>query len=203
MIQARLKSQVRVNPLKVLHPVRLGSALTPAEIRTYYRAVLGPERVSDRQAILIFYWCPFKPHTDGFTVNLVTGRWCCQGGCGEGDLYAFEMKRSQADHFRRSKERVFEIISRAQDTGHDNRIAETDARWLVAKIDKRPGSTRRYLQQVCHWPASRFNRAIERAEQQKLVDWKDQPLTAGQVQRTYYPGSSSQANSGSGNHQDS
>jgi hypothetical protein len=102
---------------------------------------LGAERVPDRQTILIFYWCPFERHTDGLTVNLATGRWHCQGGCGQGDVYDFEMKRSLSEHFRRSKQRVFEIISSAYKAEEANRIVEADAHWLAAKVGNRPGGT--------------------------------------------------------------
>jgi len=67
------------------------NALTELEIRAYYKAVLGEQRVPDSQTLLIMYTCPFARHTDGFTVNLATGSWRCQGGCGEGDVFAFEM----------------------------------------------------------------------------------------------------------------
>jgi len=127
-----------------------------------------------------------KPHTDGMTVNLRTGYWRCYGGCGEGDVFAFEMLRRRADHFKRCKQSVFEIIASASSESNPTRIVEADVQKLVAKVQKHTGCTRRYLQQVCHWQARRFNRAVKRAEEQKLVSWQDQPLIAGQVQRKYF-----------------
>jgi hypothetical protein len=165
------------------------SVLTPGEIRVYYRSVLGPERVPDSQLILLLP-CVFKPHSDGMTINLRTGYWRCAGGCGEGDLYSFEMLRTRADHFRRSRQSVFEIVASASEPSGTSRIVEADVQKLVATVQKHSGCTRRYLQQGCHWSASRFNRAVKRIEQQGLVSWQDQPSTAGQIQRTYYPASS-------------
>jgi hypothetical protein len=166
------------------------NTLTEAEIRTYYKTVLGEQRVPDSQTILLLQ-CIFKPHTDGMRIDLRSGRWSCSAGCGEGDVFAFEMLLRRADHFRRCKQSVLEIIASASSGSNSSRLVEADVQKLVARIGKRPGSTRRYLQQLSHWPAWRFRRAINHAEVQALVSWQDRDSTAGQTQRSYYPAAGS------------
>jgi hypothetical protein len=96
MISVEQRGQVRLSGVRPVNsqPSRPG-VLTLQEIRIYYRSVLGPERVPDSQTILLLP-CIFKPHSDGMTINLRTGYWRCAGGCGEGDIYAFQMKRTQS-----------------------------------------------------------------------------------------------------------
>jgi hypothetical protein len=172
------------------------------EIRLYYKTVLGADRVPDKQPEIINGQCPFKPHNNTLYVDLRDGRWRCSHGCGEGDIYTFEMRRKQGDHFRRCKESVLETIARAteEQSGPDSNakdnsetplggpsFVDIDIRRLVTAIGRHPGASRRYHQQNSHWLAKRFNRAIDRIERRHLVSWVDEASNTGRRRRIYYP----------------
>lgn len=190
----------RVRP----RPARLPGLVSPAEVRLYFRHVLGDQRVPhDRCGC----WgeCLFRRHLNPIYINFETGRWQCAGGCGNGDIVKFEMNRSRITDYEKGKEAVLEIIAAAQDEPAElaNRsarttagqmlpvttVADADAMRLLACITRHPGMSRRYFHQLSHWGAKRFNRAIGRLEREGLVQVEDRPSTGGRRRRTYSPSS--------------
>jgi len=85
--------------------------LTAAEIARYYAVRLGRNLDSNgkRQTLVL---CPFhQDRNPSLSINLETGQWYCQAGCGKGYVFEFEMKQSGST-FPESRRRVFEAIGR-------------------------------------------------------------------------------------------
>jgi 5S rRNA maturation endonuclease (ribonuclease M5) len=85
--------------------------LTPAEIAEYYALHLSRNLRPDRKGQVLVR-CPLHDdHNPSLSVSLGTGLWHCHAGCGGGDIFHFEMKRSKST-FPESKRRVFEAVGR-------------------------------------------------------------------------------------------
>ena len=67
---------------------------TPAQAQAYYERILG-DRIKSRRGDQVQVLCTMhEDRSPSLSVNLANGRWTCFAGCGQGDAFSFEMKRT-------------------------------------------------------------------------------------------------------------
>jgi hypothetical protein len=153
------------------------------------------------QCLVIRTWCPFgQPPPHLIELDLATVGWRCLGKCGRGDIFHFEAKRTEIQHLRDCINRVWATIALNNQPVRNSSpdepeeaeselttIERVEARRVLGLIRSHPGSSRRWLQQVAHIPAVRFNRVTYWLEQEKLVTFTEEMSTGGRPRRTYFP----------------
>src|SRR5579859_7738091 len=158
---------------------------TESQIRNYYENRCGHELHQYKTQISTL--CPI--HNDSnpsLSINLETGLWICHAGCGQGDLYEFEMVMHDCD-FREAKAEIYkllnlqdspsDIIEEARYLYHD---AEGKPLFLIARFKKQqPDGTTKKVFAAGHWDEK--GNLVKGADAQRTIYHLPEVLAANVV----------------------